>query len=192
MSKDQALSLDDVLDAFAAESDPFVALPRYLVAYPDHALDLVDLARELRRAGAETDRVLTAADDQSIRAAWKKHQEASPSDPFAGLSPERMREVASRLAVPRQVLMAFRERLVIVESVPRRFLARLAAEVGRSVAALQAALSRPGPTLARSFKADARPIAQAPVSFERLLVDAEVPEGERLALMADDSLPTAR
>jgi hypothetical protein len=186
MTNAHSPSLEDVLDAFAAEPDPTLALPRYLSAYMEHALDLVDLARELRHVDVEDDGPLTAADEAIIRASWRKHQEASPHDPFPSLSPGRMRELAVSLDVPRQVLTSFRERRVIVESVPRTFLQQLASALGRSVEALLLVLQQPPERLARSYKSDSKPSEEAPVTFERLLLDAGVSEARRSALLSGD------
>jgi len=56
------------------------------------------------------------------------------------LSTPELRDVAKRLDVPRQVITAFRERRVILSTVPRRFLARLAEAVNSSIEILIEAL----------------------------------------------------
>ena len=185
-------SREDVLDAFSVEPRPDrETLDRYLRAYPDYAEDLVDLSRELSRDLCEDEAPLSVEDLALIDAAWRRHAAASApevvTDPFAALSTADLREVARRLDVPRQILTAFRERRVILSSVPRRFLARLAEAVNSSVDKLEALWSElvPTPALARSYKADAKPTAVEPVSFERLLIDAGVPEDKRAELMAD-------
>jgi len=45
----------------------------------------------------------------------------------------------------------------------------------------------PAPALARSYKADGKPSAEAVVTFERLLIDAGVSEEKRTALLADNN-----
>jgi hypothetical protein len=112
-----------VLDAFAVEpSHGRETLARYLREYPQFALELVDLSRELSRAISEDNKPLSEADASWIDAAWKRHVEAAPpavSDPFAVLSVNELREIAARLGVPRQVITAFRERRVDMTTVPR-------------------------------------------------------------------------
>ena len=126
-----------------------------------------------------------------IDAALQRHmpiETKSLKDPLADLSVSQLREVASKLDVPRQVVTAFRERRVIVEVVRRRFLTRLAGRArSRTVDLLIAALTIPAaPSLARSYKADGKPSAEFAVSFERLLIDADVAEDKRALLLTDD------
>lgn len=183
-------SREDVLDAFAVEPDPNrQTLERYLRAYPDFAAELIDLSRELARDVCEDEPPLSAGDQAAIDQAWQRHAEAAPkrvSDPFGALSTAELRDVAKRLDVPRQVITAFRERRVILTSVPRRFLARLAEAVGSSMDHLLAAPSlQPAQILARSYKADGKPGVAGPVSFERLLIDAGVADERRTILVSD-------
>ena len=59
--------------------------------------------------------------------------------------------------------------------------------MNRTVEVFNSNLASPlGPNLVRSYKADKKPGNGAPVTFERLLVDAGVPEATRTLLMADD------
>lgn len=182
---------EDVLDAFSVEPHPDrQTLERYLRAYPEYAEDLIDLSRELNRDLCEDETPLSAEDRALIDAAWRQYAEAAPkaiADPFAALSTDGLREVAHRLDVPRQVVAAFRERRVILATVPRPFLARLAEVVNSSIDNLEALWSQLAstPALARSYKADSKPIPVEPVSFERLLIDAGVPEEKRAKLMMD-------
>ena len=185
-------SREDVLDAFSVEprSDR-ETLERYLRSYPDYAEDLVDLAQELSRDLREDEAPLSVEDRTLIDAAWRRYSADTTTKfvaaPLVALSTADLREVARRLDVPRQIITAFRERRVILASVPQPFLARLAQAVNSSVDKLTALWSESGPTpaAARSYKAEVKPIAAEPVSFEQLLVDAGVPEERRAELMAD-------
>lgn len=169
--------LDDVLEAFAldAEGDE-TALARYVDRYPQHAAALIDLSLELTRV-IEDDGPATAEEDALAEAAWSRLQSAgsSTADLFEDRTPAQMREVARTLDVPRQVITAFRERRVILKTVPRRFLERLALALGAATDALVAALATPTALAAgRSYKADVQPVAAEQVSFEQILVDADV------------------
>lgn len=182
---------EDVLDAFAVE--PNVnreTLERYLRDYPEHTAALLDLSRELSRDVCDDEDSLPAEAQAAIDQAWRQHMEAAPevsADPFSTLSVTAVREIAHALEVPRQVISAFRERRVLVDSVPQRFLARLARALNSSVDSLVKALSMPpGPAAVRSFKSNVKPDTGAPVPFERLLVEAGIPDDKRRALMADD------
>ncbi len=182
---------EDVLDAFAVEPDAGrETLERYLRNYPEHAAALLDISRELSRDLCDDEDALSAEAQSAINQAWRQHIDVAPevsADPFTALSVTAFREIAQTLEVPRQVITAFRERRVLVGSVPRRFLARLALALNSTVDSLVEALSvQPGPAAVRSFKSDVKPNAGTPVPFERLLVDAGIPDDKRKALMADD------
>jgi hypothetical protein len=181
---------EEVLDAFAVEPDAGRAtLERYVRDYPAFAAGLVDLSRERSRFVRENKEALTVEDETKINEAWKKHVQSAQkvvADPLAALSVEKLRAIAARLDVPRQIVTAFRERRVDVSSVPPRFLARFAEAVGSSLEALTNALTTSSkPSLARSYKAAERPRAAAVVTFEQLLIEAGVSEQKLARLMAD-------
>lgn len=182
--------LENVLDAFAMEETHSKAtLDRYLTTYLQFAGDLIDLSRELLRADLPPDAELAPTDIAKIDTAWAKHAAAQPrlaADPFASLSPTRKREIAIELGVPRQVVTSFRERRVQPASVPGAFLRRLAGALAISVNDLLAWMTPPpAATLARSYRADSQPSAATQLSFERVLIDADVSEGDRTRLLAD-------
>lgn len=183
--------LEDVLDAFAVEPFPGrETLERYLRRYPQYALALIDLSRELQRElPTETGRE-SAGDQALIDAAWQRHRAAgaptTSSDLFAALSRDELRALARTLDVPRQVITAFRDGKVILSSVPRRFLAQLAAALNRSLDALLAPLSATvALAQARSHKSDVKPTDSDAVTFERILIDAGVPEDKRTRLLSE-------
>lgn len=191
MISTQRPSLEDVLNAFAAEDcSNKNALAQYLNEYPEYAEYLVDLSREIHRTVLEDDAELSVEDRTRIEAAWQRYSKGAPAavaDPLATLSVAEIREVAAILGVKRQVLAAFREHRVIVNSVPKRFLSRFAAAVKTTVEQLREALSVPlmlSP--ARNYKADSKPEDGGPATFERLLIDAGHSDEERSALMSED------
>jgi hypothetical protein len=182
--------LEDVLDAFAVEPTPGRdTLERYLRRYPQFANELIDLSHELHRELPTETAPETAEDQARIEAAWRQHRVAGPqavSDPFAVLSTEELRALAKSLDVPRQVITAFRDGKVILSSVPRRFLAQLAAALNRSLDILLPALpTAPALTSTRSHKSDVKPSDREPVTFERVLIEAGVPEDKRARLLAE-------
>lgn len=191
ISTTQNPSLDDVLGAFSVEAVPGrETLERYLRQYPQFAEALIDLSRELSRALPSTAAALAAEDEVRIEAAWRRHVEAlSPqaqADLFAALSTQELRDLSKALDVPRQVITAFRDRRVILDSVPRYFLGRLAAAVHQPLERLAASLAPAAqPALARSYKSEAKPTAGEPVTFERLLIEAGVSDDKRARLLAD-------
>lgn len=180
---------EEVLNAFAVEpKHNSETLQRYLKAYPQYALEIASLSHELTRDIKRT--VLSEKDKTAIDAAWKNHAMAisvRPDDVFASLPLLKLREVANTLGIPLQVIAAFKEHKVIVASIPKRFLARLSAAIHKTVEEVTAALAfSEDPTCVRSHKSDEKPKALTPVSFEKLLIDAEVPADKRAMLMADD------
>jgi hypothetical protein len=184
-------SLEDVLGAFSVEPDPGRdTLALYLRRYPQFAEPLIDLSRELHRELASSVGPHTAEDEARIDAAWRRHVEAlnpqGQADLFAALSTQELRNLSKTLDVPRQIVTAFRDRRVILDSVPRHFLERLAAALHQSLEGLAASLASTALAApARSYKSDVKPTAGEPVTFERLLVDAGVPEDKRARLLAD-------
>lgn len=189
---DSQPSREDVLYAFAVEPNPGrEILEQYLRDYPEYSIELIDLSYELSREVCEDEAPLSADDHALIDRAWQQHVQAAPReaiDPFATLSVAELRELAQRLDVPRQVITAFREHRVEVASVPSPFLERLAAALSSTVEILRNALVLPSePGLMRSYKASARPEAQTSVTFEQLLIEADVPPAKRALLLADKS-----
>lgn len=176
---------DEVLNAFAAEPDHGRAtLERYLEQHPDLAEDLIDLSREISRFSLSAPQSLTGADESMIAAAWQRHLAAGTkaADPLANLSVEILRELAMQLEVPRVIIAAFRERRVELDSVPLPFFETLAASLRTPLRELKAALALPA-AFARSHKSDTKPQPKQKVTFEQLLIEANVPEARRAALL---------
>lgn len=182
-------SCEDVLNAFAVEpAHDRVTLERYLRQFPEYAIELANLSHELSRAGVEAG-VLSAKDRVAIDVAWKQYASSAPAraaDIFSTLSVLQRRDLASSLGIPLQIIAAFRERKVIVSSIPRRFLARVAKALHTTAGEVVAALSLPLDTgCVRSHKSDEKPVVTGPATFEQLLIEAQVPEDKRAELMAD-------
>jgi hypothetical protein len=185
------LSRDDVLNAFAVEPcHDRSTLERYLREFPQYALELAHLSHELSRTPVEP-APLSANDRAAIDEAWKQYSNSSSASSvsvFAAMSVPQLRDLANRLGVPRQIIAAFRERRVIVSSIPQRFLARVATGLNASVDQIKAALTLPPEaSCAWSHKADEKPVAAPPATFEQLLIEAQVPSDKRAELMAEES-----
>jgi hypothetical protein len=188
-SKTSQPGCEEVLSAFAVEpKHDNETLQQYLKTYPQYAVEIASLSHELSRNIEKA--VLSEKDKAAIDAAWKKHAttiSVRPDDVFASLPLLKLREVATTLEIPLQVIAAFKEHKVIVASIPKRFLARLSAAINKTVEEVTAALAfSADPACARSHKAEEKPKELTPVSFEKLLIDAEVPADKRVVLMADD------
>jgi len=187
--------LDDVLEAFAAEaSGDDAILAAYIRRYPQYALALADYAHELR--------LVESAEDEGVprdiaweEESWRRFEgaaasagllaEAGITDPFAGVALARLVEIRRALDVPSPVLNGFRDRLVLVASVPTRFLAALADLLNTELDRLKTFLDQPPrASRAASYKADTAPsVTDDKITFEVLLDQAMVPEARRRALL---------
>lgn len=191
---DRQPSREDVLDAFAVEpSHDQATLERYLTAYPQFAREVVDLSIELSRIAIEpleNERPLSSQELHMIDASWRQRLAAGTSaakNPFADLPLERLRAIATQLDVPRQVIVAFRERRVIARSVPARFLVHMAALLNRPIDQVVSWLTdQSSPSIGRSYKSDGKPAVDSAVTFEQLLVEAGVSTEKIAVLLADD------
>ena len=186
---DPQSSCEEVLYAFAVEPNSGRnTLEQYLRDYPQYANELIDLSYELSREVCEDETPLSDEDLAMIDRLWLRHIEAAPSetmDPLASLSVAEQRDLAKRLDVPRQVITAFRERRVEFASVPTPFLECFASAINSTVELLRSAFALPSELdLTRSYKADGRPEAQTSITFEQLLIEADVPLDKRASLMA--------
>ena len=183
------LSRQEVLDAFAVEPEAGrETLERYLLAYPQFATELLDLSRMLGSQFWDEETPLSQEDEANIAAAWLSHAAAGSTavtDPFSSLSVPELREISRCLGVPRQVVTAFRNRRVIMSTVPPRFLARLAELLNTSMEQFVRTLSLPiSQEPAQSYRSEGKPVPSDAVSFEQVLIDAGVPEEERVQLMS--------
>jgi hypothetical protein len=174
-----------------AEVCVILHLEQYLRDYPQYAAELINLSHELSRDVCEDEMPLSDKDLALIDKAWLQHVAAVPQeivDPFATLLVAEQRELAQRLDVPRQVIMAFREHRVEPTSVPAPFLERLAVALNSTVEILKNTFALPfEPNLARSYKADGRPNAHKQVNFEQILIEANVPPEKRALLMSAEN-----
>lgn len=184
MNQSQSMTRDEVLYAFAVESDgDRNTLMRYLTAYPQYTHDLVDLSRELARP--VLDEPLSVADMQRANAAVARFQAGAVKQVPATLASQAFNVAAERLQLPLLVMLAFRERRVDLTSVPTRFLERLAGELKTSLDQLRAFLSQPAMVSAtRQSKSRVKPAPATKVSFEKVLRDAGV-EAERLQALIE-------
>lgn len=184
-------SCDDVLEAFACESDTGKAtLEKYLRDYPEYAETIIDFATEITLETVPKKEPLSARELDLIESAWKKHIEAGPktvADPFAVLTGLELGKIAKLLNLPKQVLTAIRDRAIVVASIPKRFLEQLAAAIQTDPEGLLAFLAvRPTLSVARSHKSEAKPKLAEPKTFEQILIDAGVAPEDRKKLMEND------
>ena len=185
-------ALDDVLDLFQMEEvhDGDI-LARYVEAHPQFARQLIDLSRLLATPEADDQDPLSALEKSRIDAAWIVHKAAGPkipegANPLDALVGERGKALAVRLGVPRQVVTCLRERKVDPARTPRPILRTLGDALTIPEAHVIAAMRQPPPSASRrSFKADGKPGATGQVSFEQVLIDADVSDADRARLLVD-------
>ncbi len=181
-SADSDTLLQNVLLAFAVEPHHDRAtLERYLKLYPQYAVDLVDLLSELRQSSPL--RADIREDEAAAKRAWDEfagtvpRAEGTPSlaDPFAAFRGVAFANLAQALRVPRSVLIALRDRLVIAASIPTPFFARLVRATRSTADEFLRYLELP-PVIApaASYKSDQKPEAPAKVRFDLLLDNSGV------------------
>jgi hypothetical protein len=167
--------LEDALLAFSVEPvHDRATLERYLKQYPQFAEDLVDMSHELRIVGRGAPDVVE--DEATFQRALKQfvgtpaRVSGTAANPFEAFRGPAFAELADTLRVPRSILIAFRDRLVIESSVPTVFAARIARSARTTVADLMAHLQQPPVVAATAnYKADQKPAASEKVALEALL-----------------------
>lgn len=186
------LSCNHVLELFSMEPDTSgQTLQKYLQEYPECAAQLVDLSLEIFRFSIMDESPLSKEDQTRIDSAWniiQYTQSKTATDPIAELSVPKLRDIAQSLNVPRQVITAFRERTVIVTSVPMRFLTQFADMIGISIQEFLNVLALPPQSLARNYKADGKPTQAVQVTFEQLLHDAGMSDEQIESLLSNNDL----
>lgn len=183
-------TLDDVLESFLLDSAEPAAVRRYLTAYPDHALDLLDLLHQLQLSPVDDIGALGPIEQAAVERALTKVGDVWPvaapgeRDVFALLGRAAYAELARTLDVPLQVIAAVRNRRAIPSTIPSGFLRRMATALNGSVDDLLFSIGAPRAATS-SYKSVDRPTLQEPVPFERILIDARVSDERRLAILAD-------
>jgi hypothetical protein len=184
--------MDEILEEFAVEPvHDRDTLERYLRRWPQYAAALIDLSREIARPIDADPTEISAADIERMGQVFQRRRKVAAEqavDPFSTMSAQLREELPSRLRVPDMVVLAFRERRIILSTVPASFSRAFATIVGMTPEALLAGLALPRTTrLARAYKSDRKPRIAEQVSFEQILVEARVPEDERASLLGGEA-----
>ena len=191
----QPIDRDAVLDAFAAETiHDRNTLERYVSEYPDLAEELIDLAAELRLstefAGAEegviSDPKLNTALEHFLAARPKPSVTTTAVDPFAQYKGAAFATLAGKLDVPRSLLTALRDKLVLPSSVPSGFVRRFAEATGTTVEAVRTYLAQDSQApLGLAFKSDQKPSQQGQATFRQLVESTEMSGSQRILLLRE-------
>jgi hypothetical protein len=126
MTDDREAAENRILDDYLSEPvQDRTTLERYLLLYPMHADALHDLHFSLLQ---HSDGAAIA--DQAVDAAWvdtavarmRQRLDATPKDPFQGLTPAQLTEIREEVGIRAGTLAGFRDRLVDAATVPKRVL----------------------------------------------------------------------
>lgn len=155
----------------------------FIMNAPDDQFE--DFLSETGTDKAEMTRKVTAAFDRAIDNTGNANRAA---DALASLTPGQQATVCQNLRIRRSVLSALREHRAVVSSIPRRFLRRLAEELGQTIQAMVGAFQLTPPArVVSQHKSDSKPVAEPPrVTFEQLLRDAAISDDEVQELMRED------
>lgn len=191
----QDKKLEDVLYSFSAEpSHDQATLKRYMDTYPEYAEDLLDALHEFRFTEALSYVETEPASDKAAQEAWNKFTScksraeiASDVETFgAKLRGQAIVAVAKALRVPRSIMVALRDRLVVPASIPEAFVSRLASETkSDKKSVLEYLAGPPQLTVSTQFKSDQKPEQQGQVEFAELIEGTEMSKEDRQALLKD-------
>lgn len=186
---------DAVLDAFAAEPvHERNTLQRYITRYPELAEDLIDLASELRLSDDLAGVHEGILSDPKLNTAWEDFLAATPKqvapavvmDFFAQFKGVAFAALAEKLDIPRSLLTAVRDRLVVPATVPANFLRRFADAMGTTIDAAKAYIAQDSQApLGLEFKSERKPANQGQATFRQLVETTEMSESQRLFLLQE-------
>ncbi|MDT8870744.1 hypothetical protein RAA17_05325 [Komagataeibacter rhaeticus] len=147
--------MDEILEEFAVEPvHDRQTLERYLRQWPQYATALIDLSREIARPIEADPAEMPATDIERLGQVFQRRRAVASEaavDPFATMTIQQRADLPSLLRVPDMVVLAFRERRIILSTVPAAFLRAFAAAVGVTPKELLAGLALPrAAKLARS------------------------------------------
>ena len=184
-----------ILYAFAIEPNhDRQTIERYLRQYPEFAEDLIDILSERRLsevAGVEGGEAIA---DPHCDEAWRELLRHTPriappqprGNPFARFPGQSFAKLAEALNIPRSVLTALRDGLVKAQSIPDRFLERLANAMESSVDSIRSYFDNPEVSLlGRAFKSDSKPVHQGQVTFQELVQGTNMSDEQRKRLLED-------
>ena len=191
MTEHSTYTREDVLNEFAMDFGPRAGvLQRYLSRYPEHSLQLVDLARELSRE-FDDDTPLSADDLAAVDAGVSRLQKACISlqalQALQAAPAKTFTDAVNKLGLPIQVGLALRERRIEASTVSSRALAELAQALGAQVDVLRAHMALPPQkSQLRASKSSTKPMDAEKVSLERILREAGYAEDALSKFLGDE------
>lgn len=188
---------EDVLYAFSVEpSRSAKTLDEYLKNYPQYHDELIDLSIEMLSPPAHEEISADTNISEGAAPAWEKFQsmllntESAPrstsvGNPLATLDKRSFHDLAKKLNLSRVLLTRLRDQTIIFSSIPVRFIKALADAINVNVDTMKSALDRPATiSSAQSFKADGKPTAPEPISFDEAIEASNLSEEQKATLRA--------
>lgn len=185
-------SEEEVLLAFSVEpTHDRKTLEKYLTDYPEHAEALiacsiellVDVTRSVETAATSENAVDLAW--RRFRSAVSQPEESSVLNPFATLNPTAFKLLAKKLGINNLLLIRLRDRAIVAATIPRRFVQRLATELGATTDAVMDYLrSPPAMVSGHSFRSTVKPSVTEQISFEKAVETSQLTPDQQEALRA--------
>lgn len=185
-------SEEEVLLAFSIEpTHDRKTLEQYLADYPEHAKALIACSIELM-VDATRSVETVATSENAVELAWQRFQsavsqpeEAPVLNPFATLNPTAFKSLAKQLGINNLLLIRLRDRAIDATTIPRRFVQRLATELGATTDAITAYLrSPPAMVSGHSFRSTVKPAVTQQISFEKAVETSQLTPDQQDALKA--------
>lgn len=183
---------EEVLLSFSVEPvHDRPTLERYLRDYPEHTQALVACAAELMLDSAR-DEIPADGAGSAIDRAWQRLQsivdspdDVSANNPFAMLTPTAFKSLAKNLGINNLLLVRLRDRAIQVTTIPRRFVQKLAIELGASAESVLDYLRGPPAMVSgHSFRSAGKPAVTEQISFSKAIESSQLTQAQQDALMA--------
>lgn len=185
-------SEEEILLAFSVEpTHDRETLEQYLIEYPEYATALVAYSIELMvDATRNNDTVVTS--EGAVDRAWQRFQTAVDqsgnvlvTNPFATLNPTAFKSLAKKLDITNLLLIRLRDRAIVAATIPKRFIQRLATELGATTEVVTDYLqSPPAMVSGHSFRSTVKPAVTEQISFTQAIETSQLAPTQLDALKA--------
>ena len=185
-------SEEEVLLAFSVEpTHDRKTLEHYLSEYPEYAKSLVDCSIELMVDATRSDEI-AATSEGAVDQAWQRFQtaislpnEVSAINPFTTFNSTAFKSLAKKLDINNLLLIRLRDCAIDAGTIPRRFVQRLATELGATVEAVMDYLRGPSTIVSgHSFRSTVKPKVPEKISFAKAVETSQLTQAQQDALKA--------
>lgn len=182
-----------VLLAFSVEPNhDRETLERYINEFPEYAAALIDCSIAFMVEAGADGRAAAVSSDDAVDKAWQRFQlaveEPAVADvinPFAKLNPSGFKAVARSLDVSNLFLIRLRDRAIDAATIPRRFIEKLASELGASARDVGEYLrSSPAIVSGHSFRSNVKPAVTEQITFLQAIETSQLTPAQQEALRA--------